>query len=468
MSEPCTRPDRTLAAQQLAFEPATAAPKSPGNTIVHVAEFGAPYASSFVSSLRALTPCLERAGLRQVLVLPARARQRQWAIDWAAEQETPLFFLSAGTLWARAKEVASIVQREGAVLIHSHFCPADWITWFARLRLRTTFASPIPPLVWHYQSPPISDGFARHLLGPFKYRWLARSIHHVAVSEGILEGMLARGIPGSRCRLVPNSISIERATTAANSRQEVRSALGITAGQKCFLLFGHDPLRKGVDLALKAAAALHREHPDLVLIMVGQERMRGYIREFLEGSEPAWLRIVEPREAVADYYSAADFFLSPSRAEGLPYAVLEALANRLPVAASDIAGLEWARSLEAVRLFPSGDAASLADRMKHLLHEQPEDRKASAAQAYDYIREHHSTEVWAREMVSIYSTLIESHQNGRWVLASNQSATACATSGNTIASDPLLVTKVGDRRPQASPPSLQRPDTVVATRPTSG
>lgn len=444
-----------MVTEQLSVDAATA--KSPRNTIVHVAEFGAPYASSFISSLRALTPCLERAGLRQVLVLPARARQRQWAIDWAAEGETPLFFLSAGTLWARAKEVASIVQREGAGVIHSHFCPADWITWFARLRLRTTLASPTPPLVWHYQSPPIRDGLARHVLGPFKYRWLARSIHHVAVSEGILEGMLARGIPGSRCRLVPNSISIERVTTAANSREQTRSALGIRAGQKCFLLFGHDPLRKGVDLALKAAAALHREHSDVVLIMVGQERMRSYIREFLEGSEPPWLRIVEPREAVADYYQAADFFLSPSRAEGLPYAVLEALANRLPVVASDIAGLEWARSLEAVRLFPSGEALALADRMKQLLREQPEDWKASATQAYNYIREHHSTEVWAREMVRIYSTLLESNQNSRWIFASNKSTTACATSGNTLGGDPLFINNVRELQPQPSlPPPVTR------------
>ncbi|PWU14790.1 MAG: hypothetical protein C5B50_16510 [Verrucomicrobia bacterium] len=378
------------------------------NTIVHVAEFGAPYPGSFIAALRALGVCLGRAELRQILVLPARARQRHWAADWQMQDELPLFFLSPGSLWKRAGEVAAIALRQGALLVHGHFCPADWLTWFALLRLRSNplRRQPPPLLVWHYHSSPTSAGFARSLLGPLKYRLLSRSIHHVAVSEGILKAMLARGVPANLCRLVLNGINLQRATAPANPRAQVRSDLALGEQQTAFLLFGHDPERKGVDLALKAAAGVFNEFPDIALVIVGQEKMRRYVRERLGNAQPAWLRLAEPREAVADYYNAVEFFLSPSRSEGLPFAVLEALANRLPVISSDIPGMEWARGLEAVRLCPSGDAASLARQMRQLLVEPAEALEAPALRARDYVREHHSTEVWAREMLRVYSSLI--------------------------------------------------------------
>jgi glycosyltransferase involved in cell wall biosynthesis len=381
----------------------------PRNAVIHVADFGAPYGSSFISSLQALEPCLQQAGLRQVLVLPARARQRNWAAQWQAENDTPLFFLSEGTVWSRAGQVASIARQQGGMLLHSHFSPADWISWFARLRLQAASLSVRPPcpLVWHYQSPPVSAGFGRQLLGPLKYRLLSRSVHHVAVSEGTLQLMLARGIPKHLCRVVCNSINLERATSATSPRAQVRSELGIAAEQKCFLLFGHDPERKGVDLALKAAAKLAAEKCDFKLVIVGQDKMRRYVEACLGGPAPAWLRLVEARETVADYYQAFDFFLSPSRAEGLPFAVLEALANQLPVISSDIPGLEWARGLDAVRLCPPGEAGSVAAQMKRLLVENSEDRTAAALRARNYVRERHSSQNWAREMLGVYLSVMD-------------------------------------------------------------
>jgi glycosyltransferase involved in cell wall biosynthesis len=384
--------------------------------------------------LRALTPFLKQAGLRHVVVLPARARERKWAVDWQTEEQTPLYFLSASTLWTQAKEVASIVQREGGILIHGHFCPADWITWFARLRLPATPSTPKPPLIWHYQSPPVGTSLASHVLSPLKYRLLSRSIYHIAVSEGVLQSMWARGIPRDLCRLVFNGINFDRATLVETPRAQMRSLLSIAPEQRCFLLFGHDPERKGVDLALKAGAELSREHPGLVLLAIGQEKMRRYIQAQLGDSKPAWLRLAEPREAVADYYNAADFFLSPSRAEGLPYAVLEALANRLPVISSDIPGLEWARRLEAVRLCASDDAASLAGQMKKLLHEGDETRATAALGARDYVRARHSTESWAREMTRVYSAL----------LANTWSELSYETSVNVTINVPGLANSVGD------------------------
>ena len=235
---------------------------------------------------------------------------------------------------------------------------------------------------------------------------IAPSIEHVAVSEGTFNKMVERGIPKRLCHLVWNGIDFGRATSVATSRAQVRSELSLGPEQKCFLLFGHDPERKGVDLALKAMAEIVREHPDVVLVIIGQEKMRRYVRAILGDSNPAWLRLADARETVADYYNAADFFLSPSRVEGLPYAVLEALANRLPVAAADIPGMEWARELDAVRLCLPSYVPSLTAQIRQLLLEPAEARLAAALRACEYVRDHHSTNTWARQMLTLYSSLV--------------------------------------------------------------
>src|SRR3954469_5090650 len=75
MSHSCAQPSASaLVTEQSSLYSLASRSTPPRNTIVHVAAFGAPYPGSFIPSLRALAPFLKRAGLRQVLVLPDRAR----------------------------------------------------------------------------------------------------------------------------------------------------------------------------------------------------------------------------------------------------------------------------------------------------------------------------------------------------------------------------------------------------------
>jgi len=73
-------------------------------------------------------------------------------------------------------------------------------------------------------------------------------------------------------------------------------------------------------------------------------------------------------EKLKEQYAAANVFLFPSRHEGMPNAVLEAMASGLPVVATKIAGNEeLVVDGETGRLVPTEDVESLQESLKPLL-----------------------------------------------------------------------------------------------------
>ena len=73
------------------------------------------------------------------------------------------------------------------------------------------------------------------------------------------------------------------------------------------------------------------------------------------------------RSDIDDLLSAADFFVLPSDIEGLPMAILEAMAHGLPIVASNVGGIpEIIDDEREGLLFPAGDATALAFAIRRL------------------------------------------------------------------------------------------------------
>jgi glycosyltransferase involved in cell wall biosynthesis len=117
----------------------------------------------------------------------------------------------------------------------------------------------------------------------------------------------------------------------------------------------------------------------------------------------AWVRFLGVRNDIPELMGASDVVIHASHSEGLPITILEALASRTPVVASDIPACREA--LDGGRcgvLVPPKDPVALANGVKSLL-ENSGQRRRVVETAFDHVREryHH------RRMAAGYAALIE-------------------------------------------------------------
>ena len=125
---------------------------------------------------------------------------------------------------------------------------------------------------------------------------------------------------------------------------------------------------KGPDVLLRAAALCRESGVDLETALVGDgryaEAMKALARELGIEGRTQFLGQLSFGEAVFEFLDSVDLFVMPSRAEGLPRALLEAMARGCPCIGSHIGGI--AEVLSADDLVPPGDARCLAKKIQEV------------------------------------------------------------------------------------------------------
>jgi glycosyltransferase involved in cell wall biosynthesis len=110
------------------------------------------------------------------------------------------------------------------------------------------------------------------------------------------------------------------------------------------------------------------------------------------------------RQAVYRHVAAADLFVSVSRGEGLPVAVLEAMACRIPVVLSDIPPhREVATGLDVIPLVPPGDAEGFATEIRRMAARGRDERSAIGAQCRHVVEDRYGLAGMHERYRSIYA-----------------------------------------------------------------
>jgi len=243
----------------------------------------------------------------------------------------------------------------------------------------------------------------------------------VAISRSLERDLARLGIAPERIRFIPNGVDTARFRPAADAAEKraLRQRLGIAPESKCVAFMGLVSRRKGADLLAEAWIRVAKRIPGAALLMIGPERhpylpvencREDIARLLRENGLEQSVRFTGAVENSEEWLRAADAFALPSRAEGMPNALLEAMATGLPCAVSRIAGvLEIVRDSQETLLFSpdSADAADeLAGHLATLLGNEALARETGAC-SRAAILERFSIERIASEYAALYKEMQE-------------------------------------------------------------
>ena len=151
-------------------------------------------------------------------------------------------------------------------------------------------------------------------------------------------------------------------------RDETRAELGLSESDVVAIVVGRLTAGKGHETLLDAAPGSLGRAPDLRFVLVGNGPLEDEIRAAVKerGLEERVL-FTGFRSDVPDILSAADMFVLPSHGESFPLTVLEAMAARLPVVATDVGGVAEAVDHENTGIVvPAAAPGPLADALTRL------------------------------------------------------------------------------------------------------
>jgi glycosyltransferase involved in cell wall biosynthesis len=159
--------------------------------------------------------------------------------------------------------------------------------------------------------------------------------------------------------------------------------------------------QKGFKDLLNAFSVLHVSHPTAFLAIVGGGHMKNELEQKIEDlSLSDDVRLLGWRSDVPKLLQASDMFVLASHWEGLPIAVLEAMAAGLPIVATDVGDIAWAVDFAGV-IVPPRQPEMLAEAMAVLIGD-PGRLVSLGRAARARIEETFSPSEWFDKIISVY------------------------------------------------------------------
>ena len=293
------------------------------------------------------------------------------------------------------------------------------------LRLSSHIGSCIQPMLHKFKHPygveivadpydVFAPGSIKHPLRVFFRWWFTRYLRHecqeACAAAYVTKEALQRRYPCPKLSVGVSDVEIlEEALVAA---PRLRRETGIFT-----LLFVGSlaQLYKAPNILIESVAICRREGLNIKLVMVGDGQYRAELEEQAKaldlGERVSFVGQLPAGNAVRAQFDRADLFILPSYQEGLPRAMVEAMARALPCIGSTVGGIP--ELLPAEDMVPPGDANALASKIREVVTDPDRMARMSARNLekakeytdevlreqrlifYRYVRE--PTEAWLKD-----------------------------------------------------------------------
>lgn len=280
-----------------------------------------------------------------------------------------------------------LLRREPIDVLHAHSSKAGMLARLAGL------VSGVPLCYSPHAFPFLMGGGAG-----WRYRQMERVAARlggviVVESEGERRQALRAGLRSpDGLRLIPNTIPAAPQVSAAQRRhlrasllRELDQAAADLSGAveaPWVTMVGRLVEQKNPALFVEAAALVLRSYPMARFLIIGDGPLRPLVQDQVQRARlTGSVRLLGYRRDALDILAASSLFVLPSRWEGLPFILLEAMARRVPVVATDCVG-EAGLLRDGVegRIVPRGDASAMAAAVAALLAD-PEQARGMAERA---------------------------------------------------------------------------------------
>ncbi|MEZ4388695.1 MAG: glycosyltransferase [Candidatus Krumholzibacteriia bacterium] len=296
---------------------------------------------------------------------------------------------------------ARLVRRERIDLVHLFGLRQELATrWLSRLAGVPLVVSGIRGMETH-----------RSALQCRLNRWTGRWVDlWISNSEATRDLFVRRdGLPRERIVVIPNGVAVPgRLPDRQQARQHLQSLCSLHAGWPVVGCVANLLAHKRQEDLLAAVAALRGADRHVDVILAG--RPGGHADAIRRTTDRLGLgdrvHVLGYRSDVREFLPAFDVFVLPSEKEGLPAAVLEAMAMGVPVVATDVADTPRLVADGATGwIVPVGDIDVLVARLRHLL-DDPQTARRFGEAGWHRACDHYSDAAMTESLIRVYRTLV--------------------------------------------------------------
>lgn len=293
------------------------------------------------------------------------------------------------------KEFKRLFKSADPQIIHLHLCHSGSLR-AAFLAARMSHAKIIATE---------HDPFKLNIFKKQVKRFTLRSTDHtIAVSENNRNFLTeAYGIRGSKITRIYNGVDLETYHPGTVSKNAV---LGLDTNNFVITTAAELHPRKGINYLIKAMPKLVEKISNVKLVIVGTGKARGDYEKLVKdmGLENK-IKFLGFKENIPDILRASNVFVLPSVREAFGLAIVEAMATKIPVVASNIGGLQEILTKETGFMLKAKDSEAIANAILEI-HDNPEFAKALTEKAFERVKKEFSAENMTRATEEIYKKVI--------------------------------------------------------------
>jgi len=226
-----------------------------------------------------------------------------------------------------------------------------------------------------------------------------------AVAEPVATFLHDRvGIPAGKIITIPNGVQLDRFRSATPAQRE---AFGWSQTDPVIGCVARLEPEKGHRVLLEAFREVRARIPTARLLLVGDGAERPHLVRMAESWQfNGAIRFLGTRDDIPDLLATCDVVALPSYNEGMPMALLEAMAAARPVVASAVGGVpELVRPEETGLLVPAGDPVALSQALERMLKDEA-GRKRLATNAFEQVARRFSFDSTLHRYEALYDDVL--------------------------------------------------------------